>query len=810
MDLTTNNAKVEAGISNSLSLKEFLNLCFRKWPWFLLSLVICLGAGYLYVKCQEPVYERSEDILIKDQEAGGGIGGMSSAFASMGLISGNTNVYNELISITSPAVLAEVIDRLHLDVNYTMSGFFHGTTLYGASLPFNVRFVDLDLQEAASFNSELNPDGSLRLYDFVSYTPLGKKVKHDQEIKGVKIGDTVKTPVGKIVISRNEAYDPAEPIVEEGKPVEIAVKKMEMQSAIEVYQSKLTGDLKDDYADVIVLSMKDVNVQRAVDVLTTILNVYNEDWVADKNKIAKATSVFIEERLRIIERELGEVDTSVAEHRSSTGTINLQDKGKALLDKGQGLEQQIVELTNKLALCRYMYDDLKDSGNKYNIIPINTGAQSEEVELQINTYNTLLLSRNALENSSSSANPLVKDYDEQLANMRGAILKGMSNNIMQLESLIASTNKELDKAESFLRSAPIQTLPLLSEQRQQSVKQNLYLFLLEKREENELGQKFTADNTRLITPPMGSLKPVSPKKLFIMLFAFVMGWLIPLVTLYIQATGDTKVRAKKDLEKLKVPFAGEIPQVGKPAKLKTFEAMDRLKHRKDEKPPLAVVQEGKRDVVNEAFRVIRSNIDFMAGRHANGAEVIMLTSFNPGSGKSFISYNLALSFAIKKKRVLLIDCDLRHGSSSMYVGMPSKGITNYLTDSTDDWHSLVKNSDSQPSVAILPVGKMPPNPAELLEGGRMERLIAEARKEYDIVLLDCPPVNIVVDTQIVGQWADRTLFVVRAGLLDKSALVELNEFYEEKKFRNMSVLLNGTTAAHSRYYTYGNYQNYND
>ncbi|MDE6772977.1 MAG: CpsD/CapB family tyrosine-protein kinase, partial [Muribaculaceae bacterium] len=230
---------------------------------------------------------------------------------------------------------------------------------------------------------------------------------------------------------------------------------------------------------------------------------------------------------------------------------------------------------------------------------------------------------------------------------------------------------------------------------------------------------------------------------------------------------------------------------------------------KDEKAPMAVVEEGKRDVVNEAFRVIRSNIDFMAGRN-QGSHVIMFTSFNPGSGKSFISYNLALSFALKQKRVLLIDCDLRHGSSSMYVGMPKKGITDYLSGHTDAWQQLLSASPANSNLSIMPIGKIPPNPAELLEGERLRSLIEDARKEYDYVFLDCPPVNIVVDTQIVAPYADATMFVVRAGLLEKSAIPELNELYDEKRFRNIALILNGTDTAHSRYYTYGNYQSFAD
>ena len=233
---------------------------------------------------------------------------------------------------------------------------------------------------------------------------------------------------------------------------------------------------------------------------------------------------------------------------------------------------------------------------------------------------------------------------------------------------------------------------------------------------------------------------------------------------------------------------------------------NKIKLKTIKEAPEIVVKDKSRNIINEAFRVIRTNLEFILG-FGKSHQVIMITSFNPGSGKSFIAYNLAFSYALKGKKVLIVDCDLRHGSSSMYVGMPGRGITEYLTGATDNWEALVKKTDN-PNLSILPIGKMPPNPAELLEDPRMAKLVEQAKQDYDLVFLDCPPVNIVVDTQIIAPLANRTLFVVRAGLLERSALKELNEFYEEKKFNNMCVILNGTEALHSRYYTYGNYQNH--
>lgn len=797
---TTENNSLDQGKIEEFSIQDFFQLCVSKWKWFLLSFLFFVGLATLYILRQQPVYEREEQILVKNQD-NGGMGNLPSSFSAMGLFSGNTDVNNELIALTSPALMYEVVERLGLDYNYVWKKLPHGITLYGTSLPVSANFKDIDLQGAASLRMELSKNGEVKLHRFVKYTSDGK-TKFDGEVTG-KVDSDIKTPIGIVSIKKNPDFDFSD-LFKKSDEVTINIWKQARQDAVEKYGEKLVGDLTDEDADVIDLSIKDVNVERAVDILNSILIVYNENWISDKNKITVATSQFINDRLQVIQQELGDVDQTIAKYQANTGTIGLEESTKLSLKKESEYEQSLIDVANKLAIVEYIRDYLVDPKNKYNLLPANLGTDGPEEDYQIKAYNELLLERNNLVNNSSEQNPLVGEYDAKLTAMHSAILKGINTNIRTLQTGLSSARKEIAKVEGSMESTPGKILPLLSESRQQKVKESLYLFLLEKREENELSQKFTADNLRIITPPMGSLKPVAPKKGLIIIIALFIAVGLPTTIFYFSEVLNTKVRGKKDLENVKMPFAGEIPHVGKKRKLK-LDGKGKLIGKKEEKAPISVVAEGKRDVVNEAFRVIRSNIDFMAGKD-KGCQVVLITSFNPGSGKSFISYNLGLSFAIKHKRVLLIDCDLRHGSSSMYVGMPKKGLSDYLTENTDNWEELVKVAPGNQDLRIMPIGKMPPNPAELLENGRLDKLIEQAKREYDYVLLDCPPVNIVVDTNIVGRLADRTLFVVRAGLLDRSALKELNELYEEKKFKNMSVILNGTEAIHSRYYTYGNYQ----
>ncbi|MCH5226492.1 MAG: polysaccharide biosynthesis tyrosine autokinase [Muribaculaceae bacterium] len=786
-----------------LNLKEFFKFCLSKWLWIAICVVFAVGIALFYVYRKEPIYMRYEQILVNDQDSNGGIGDISKSFSSLGLFSKNANVYNELFTVTSPAVLYQVADSLQLDMNYSVRKGLRSKTLYGKTLPFRVDMLDIDSQESASFKLKTNPDGSRTLYKFVRYLP-DTKIKYKDKIEVPAGVNLVETPIGRIQFSENPKYVPND--IHIGRVMDIF--KRPMQTTVERYGLKYVGEIPEEDADIINLTVEDVSVERAVDILNYVLIVYNNDWVADKNKMAKATSAFIDERLKVIESELGVVDQNIAQFMKKTGTPDVGAAIKANLELGSAVEEELIKASNHLSVAKYMQEFLAKNKDITTILPVNLGIESEDVGKQILAYNDLLLARNNILSSSSLSNPLVKNYGEQLEDMRAAIVKSVDNNVSNLQTSVNNLQKEMNKMTANMANVPEKNLPLLSEERQQEVKEALYLFLLQKREENELSMKFAADNIRVITPPVGPIKPVAPKKAIIIIIAFIIGLGSPIVLLYFLEIGNTTVRSKKDLDKVRMPFTGEIPLVEGASKIRKLKERNPLKKKdKEEKPPLAVVEEGKRDVVNEAFRVIRGNIDFMTGKNA-GSQVIMLTSFNPGSGKSFIAYNLAMSFCLKGKKVLIIDCDLRHGSASMYVGKPNKGLATYLSDNASDWQSLLVHVKTMPNLSILPVGKIPPNPAELLEDEKLKDLVEEARKEFDVIFLDCPPVNIVVDTQLVASLADRTLFVVRAGLLQKAALKELDEFYQEKKFKNMSIILNGTEAVHSRYYTYGNYQNH--
>lgn len=785
----------------TFSLKNFLLLCLGYWKWFLLSIVFFVGVGLFYLYRKEPIYERYEEILIKDQDAGGGIGDVSNAFSSLGLFSSNTKVYNELIAFTTPAVLFEVVERLDLTMNYTERDGLKKKTLYGSNLPFIVQFPDLPENDNVGFRIRMLPNGNFTIFKIWKMEASGD-VKFDDEVKGRLDGPGVKTPIGEVVVKRNDAFVPNQ---KENYDSEITVDvfRQSPQLAVEKYSKLLSGDLTDQDADVIKLSIEDTSIQRADDILNMVVMVYNERWIEDNNKVSVATSKFINERLAVIERELGEVDNKIADQKSAMKIPDLEEAAKALYQQGIIVNEGIFEVTNKLAMSQYLREYIQNADNAYNVIPMNTGIENPVLEQEISLYNQQLLQRNTLAENSSDENPVVKDMNQKLQGLRSSILRSTDSYISNLKNALATMDQAQAANMGHLSQAPQQAKSLLSVERQQLVMQELYLFLLQKREENELTQTFAADNNRIITPPFGPNKPVGPKRGLIIIVSFLLGIGIPGLSLFLAESSNTKIRSKKDLENLALPFAGEIPQIGRRKKL-TRVFKNKKQKQKDIDKPKIVVMEGKRDIPNEAFRVVRSNLDLMIGKGQKA--VLALTSFNPGSGKSFVAYNLGLSFALKGKKVLLIDGDLRHGSLSNYVDSPRKGLSTYLSGESADWQKLVVESKENPNLYILPIGHKPPNPAELLESNRLEDLIRLAETDYDVVLIDCPPVNIVVDTQIINQYVSRTLFVVRAGLLDRKALKEIVQLDNDKKLKNIAVLLNGTTSEFSSYHTYGNYE----
>ena len=788
MELIQSSGKVVRPHNDPMRLQDLINLCIAKWPWFILSLVVTVGLATLYLLRTPSVYTRSASLLIKEEgRRSGSFNDMMNSFAELGTFSSGTNINNEMIAMQSPDMLLEVVKRLSLDVDYEVDGSFHNVTLYGRTLPVKVSFRDLAWNDYCSFTLNFRSDGSMELTDFKKN---GEELVCDTACV-VKQNKEALTPFGRLTVSTTPTFKETAKV---GQP--LYVKRAALMDVVNGCQSKLTVNRNDEHSTVVNLQYEDISIQRAEEFLNTLISVYNENWVKDKNQIAVSTSQFINERLVVIESELGNVDTDISSYKSENLIPDVDAASTMYMNTANEASVQITDLNNQLYMARYIRDHVSNRNSKDQLLPANSGINSGIIEQQISEYNDKMLQRNSLVSNSSEENPLVQDLDKKLNEMRGAIVSSIDNQVNTLNTQIKGLRGIQGASTSRLSSNPKQAKYLLSVERQQKVKESLYLFLLQKREENELSQAFTAYNTRVITSPTGSMSPTAPARRIILLLAIGIGLLIPVIVIFLREVTNTKVRGRKDIEHLTIPFIGEIPQYGNSKKRRKGDADYRI-----------LVKPKSRNVINEAFRIVRANLEFVAGAdHPN--TVMMVTSVNQGSGKTFLTANIASSFAVKEKRVAALDLDLRRASLSNYVGQPGKGIADYLNGSVTDWHTIAVKPEEGGVFDILPVGTIPPNPAELLYSPRLQQLINELRKEYDLIMLDCPPVDVVADASIIAKWTDMTVFVIRANYLEREMLPVVEGYYQEKKFNNMTMLLNGTLAqgryGYHRYgYNYG-------
>lgn len=775
-----------------MNLQDHFFLCLSQWRWILLSVFLCCGIALWHILTTQPVYQRTATIMIKDDSNSSMINGsVGAVFSDMGVGVTESNVYNEMLAIQAPALLTETGKRLDYNVNYEKPGTFHSIPLYGEQLPVKVIFHSLTPEDFGTLTLTLKGTNSFELSEF---TYNGEEDPQERVIKG-RFNTMINTPLGKITVLPTAGL---RDYLEDNRP--IAVSRSDYYSMTNRIGANLSTNLAETKGTLIAITFSDVLPQRAEDVINTLLDVYKEKWVEDKNQMTIATSKFITERLGVIERELGDVDQNISSYKSSHLLPDVKAASGIYMQMAQENASEIMKLNTQKAIATFVQSFLKENVKNNQLLPVNTGIDNRGIELQINEYNNTLLDRNNLVTNSSEKNPLLATYDQKLESLRSSLLSGINNLIVSLNTQIKHWEQSENRTSEQIASNPEQAKYLQAVGREQKVKEALYLFLLQKREENELSQAFTAYNTRIISPPCGSIYPVSPVRRNIMLIAFAIGLAIPIGLIYLRESLDTKLRGRKDLENVKVPFVGEIPF----CKNRHVKRGLMFWKKKSETGRHLVVKAGVRNVVNEAFRIVRTNLEFML-RNSDG-KVILITSFNPGSGKSFITMNMASSFALKGKRVLVIDGDLRHGTSSKYVGSPEEGLCDYLSGQVDNVQRVIVQDYHNPTLYVLPIGTMPPNPTELLQNERMTSAVSELRQQFDYVFIDCPPIEVVADTQILAPMADRTIFIVRTGLLERSMISEIDKLYDSAKYPNMSLILNGSKGHGDRHgyrYRYG-------
>ena len=785
--MTTSNKKEynieeeEEGEEEIIDILELLRFFLSKWYWFLISLIVIFGIAIIYLLSTPKIYSRSASLLIKENmDSQSAIAGeISESFSNMGMSVNKNNVNNELQTLLSPSLMMEVVQKLHLNWNYHIEKGLSKETLYDSTLPVNISVIDSFKDIEGAFKIKLLENNNIELSDFEI---VDKKT--DNNILKCNLNDTINSPIGKLKIVPTNYY-------KKDSVYTIYVSHSNLYNTTRAFVSNLTVNLSNKQSTIIDITLTDNCIKRSEDVLNTLISVYNFNWIKDNNKISESTSVFINERLKIVKKELDNIDKEISTYKSKNLLPDVNAVSTMYLENDKETNSQILIINDQLYMTTFIRDYLKNESNKNLLLP-STDIGNVSINSQISEYNTNQLLYNNLIKNSSEQNPLVNDLDHTLKDMRKAIISSIDNQITNLNSQLKTLQQEKKKVNNNISNNPAQAEYLMSTERQQKIKESIYLFLLQKREENELSQAFIAYKTRLITPPYGDKEPISPKKSMILLFAFIMGFGIPAIVLFILKKMDTSVHKQSDFDGMAIPFLGEIPLLKNKKKF-TFS----LK-KQNKKQLILKVKEGNRDTINEAFRILRANLEFMVG-HDKKSNVIVLSSFFPNSGKSFLTLNIAVSLAINGKKVLVIDGDLRYASMSDYINSPQKGLTSFLSDNKTIPEDIIVTDKKYKNLKFIPVGTIPPNPTELLMNERLGELLNILRSSYDYIFIDCPPINIIADTSIIEKLSDRMIFVIRARLADKHLLKDLDNLYIEQKYKNMSVVLNGTLENDSRY-----------
>ncbi len=757
----------------------------HKW-WYLISLLIAGSIAFFYLYRTPKLYQSSEKIILETDQSAAVLSDLSATMRRR--TTSGLNVDNEIVALRSSDLMTKSVERLGLETNYTDLMFLRERELYNKT-PFFMSILGDD-NRTSSFSFVVKKIGK-KSFVIDRFTVGG--VEMVAKPIGGSFGDSLVTPVGSIRLTESQYFHTW------GDDIKVSWSTAKIRSSY--YAGHMSVTAPRNESSVITLSLTDYSPERAKNVLETVLDIYNEQWVEDKNRAAANTSDFIAERLVILQKELGDIDNDIKDYKQQNRITDVGAVSGQYLSQSSSYSEKAFANSNQLAISQMIRDRLTDPTQSNTLLPANSGLTNATIEGQISAYNATLMKRDKYLKESSEANPMVADLNANLDAMKANITRSLDNNISALQLQQSRIAAQEGVIMGKLASTTGQALELQSMSRDQKVKESLYIYLLQKREENELATQMNISNNRLIQSATTG-RPISPVAKEVYLIALLLGLAIPFLIFFLRILFNTTVRTRADVSKLKVPFLAEIPQMGMDKK--SFFSL-RKPNRFDEKSCKIVVQQGKRDVINEAFRVLRTNLDMMTGS-TEGCHVVMVTSFNPNAGKTFTIMNMAASMAIKGSKVLLLDLDLRKASLSSKLDKKGSGVASFLNGRVDDYHPHIQEVSEK--LYILPVGSLPPNPAELLVSAKFKEMVASMRNEYQYIFMDCPPVDIVADTSIISGSADITVFIIRAGLFDKQALPALDELYAKGNYSRMAFILNGVErmeGSYGQHYGSGNY-----
>ncbi|TRX20859.1 GumC family protein [Flavobacterium franklandianum] len=763
---------------DSIHLRDVLEKYLTHWKWFVLGVFLCFSIAFLYLRYTTPQYQASTTILVKDEKKGGMLSELS-AFADMGLGSGlKSNLDNEVEILRSRSLIESTVKKQELNISIFEMGRVNTRELY-KDAPIEVHFTNVQ----PSFYTE----GMNWEYVKLSSNTFELVSTFEEEIpvlltkkKEFRYGEIIPTLNGDLIVTKNFEFKYLKKL--EDKSIFIVVTPFD--KIVASYQKRLVVDPISKTSSVVAISLTDPIFKRAEVFLDNLIQIYNDDAAADKNFISENTSKFISSRLILITQELDGVEKDVESFKTSNSLTDIESEAKLFIEGSSEYNKKSVENEIQLNVVSSLLDFMKKSTNG-DLLPSNIISGQTDASALINSYNQLVLNRNRILKSATLSNPSVVKLEEQITSLKANVAESLT----RMQSNLTIQKRNLKGQEGLLDSKigkiPVQERQFRVIARQQKVKEELYLYLLQKREETAISLAATAPNARVIDVAKASKIPVSPKKNIIYLGAILMGLLIPFGILYVLDLFDTKVKNRFDItDKLNIPFLGDVPK---------------------SMSPNEIVDTTSRTSTAEALRIVRANLEYMLTQVPDDrAKSIFVTSTIPGEGKTFLSVNLASIFAHSGKKVILIGMDIRKPKLNEYVGISDpKGLTDYLSAKNVPITNYISPMKGYDAFDVLLGGIIPPNPTEMLMSKKVDELFAQFKKEYDYIVVDTAPVSLVSDTLIVAKHADTFVYVVRANYLDKRTLTIPDILHKENKLPNMAFILNDTEVAKG--YGYGGY-----
>ncbi|MCF0177131.1 MAG: polysaccharide biosynthesis tyrosine autokinase [Bacteroidales bacterium] len=767
---------------NSFSWKDLLYQSLSHWKWFVISLFVCLAAVFYKIASSNEIFEVSASLLIKSDDKGSNARQAREAFDIMGIGSLGSNVHNELLTLSSPTLMSEVIEQLRLNEEYKIKSGLKVVNLYKQE-PLLVMFSN---PGALPLVTSMD----IKIIDASNYQIKNLKAsstKHDG-VFNVTAGIPINTPVGEIVLSPSQQF--SNNYI--GKT--LSYQRIEASIVADLYVNALQVVIPDREASVISITNRDASIIKSKDIISTLIDVYNKNWEINKNARNKSISDFVDARLEVIANELDDIDRKMSSYMTNNLVTDVSQVSREYFSQNLELNKEIVNYRTQSNIAKSMLASLSDTQG-FPTLPANSGLMDNSISQQIQEYNKLIIERSKLLANTNENNSIIIDMTKAVETIRQNVVQSLEGFVKNNDMIVKSLEGQVSLGKSQLSKAPDQARHLANIQREQKIKEELYLFLLEKKEENDMSQAYASDNSQIIVSPHSTYLPIKPNKPLLLFVALMIGLAIPFVILLVKFIFDDVVHSKEDLKELRATYLGNIPN------LNNKKRWDRWIKKKNNFE--IVVKKNSTNIGNEAFRILRTNLDFI--NQAGNYKVFITTSLMPGSGKTFTTLNLAASYALKGKKVLVMDVDMRMATASKYFLKTTKhiGIADYLSGYSNDSEEIIIKKSIMDEIDFIPVGTIPPNPAELILSERLKNLIEELRSAYDYIFLDTPPIDVVAESGVIAGFADMALFVVRAGQFPVELLSEINDLYDQKKFKNIVVILNA--VKHESGYGYGKY-----